>query len=172
MQSERKATVVGALKANRAEFHALLESMSADQLRAPSLNPGWTNREVLFHATLAFLLLPTLFWLLSLFTRLPRRYSRAFANGLNFATPVFNPVNAMGARIGGHLISPARLELLYGWAQRRTLRRLAKLSDADLMAGMYYPSRWDALFTEYMTLEQLLAYPIEHYHFHVGQLTR
>jgi hypothetical protein len=172
VETGRSFAIAEALKANRADFHALVESMSAEDIERPSLNPGWTNREVLFHATFGFVLVPTLFWLIRGFDRLPRSYSRTLANVLNFSTPVFNVVNAAGARIGGRLISPAHLERLYDWAHPQILRRLSRLGESELQSGMYYPSRWDGLFHDYMTLDQLLTYPLDHYRFHLSQLSR
>jgi hypothetical protein len=52
------------------------------------------------------------------------------------------------------------------------LRKLARLHEDDLQAGMSYPYRWDPLFDEYMTIERLFAYPIAHFRFHVDQLAR
>ena len=37
------------LAAARAEFHALLDSLSEEDFRRQSLNPGWTNGEILAH---------------------------------------------------------------------------------------------------------------------------
>lgn len=172
VETGRKDAIAATLEDNRAAFHALIASMSARDMRRPSLNPGSTNREVLFHATFGFILLPTLFWLVRDFDRLPQRYSKALANGLNFATPAFNVVNAAGARFGGRVISPARLERLYDRSHRNILRHLRGLTEADLQSGMHYPGRWDALFADYMTLDRLLLYPVEHYRFHVSQLAR
>jgi len=48
------------IEATRTAFHALSRSLSAaDRLRR-SKNVAWTNGEVLFHITFAFMLLPAL----------------------------------------------------------------------------------------------------------------
>ncbi len=172
MQTDNKRAIAAVLRANRAEFHALLDSMSAADRRRESLNPGWTNQEVLFHMTFAFMLIPALLWIVRGFGLLPDRYSKAFANLLNAATPAFNVVNAAGARIGCRVVSTARLARLYDRSHRAILKRLSRLSDEDLKSGMYYPARWDALFADFMTIEQILDYPVTHFRFHAGQLAR
>ena len=78
------------LEAARLEFHALVRSLSERDLRRPSLNPGWSNREILFHMTLGFLLIPILLRLVRLFNRVPPGYSTGFAKALNASTPAFN----------------------------------------------------------------------------------
>jgi hypothetical protein len=37
---------------------------------------------------------------------------------------------------------------------------------------MYYPTRWDALFGDFMTLEETIAMPITHLRFHRHQISR
>ncbi len=37
---------------------------------------------------------------------------------------------------------------------------------------MYYPTRWDANFGEFMTVEELFRYPVTHFNYHLGQIAR
>ena len=82
------------LEETRRQFHALLGSLSAEDWDAPSRNPAWTNGQLVFHMLFAFMLIPSLFWLVRFWSRLPDSYSRAFARALDFSTPLFNRVNA------------------------------------------------------------------------------
>ncbi|PXX06240.1 hypothetical protein C8E89_11413 [Mycolicibacterium moriokaense] len=36
---------------------------------------------------------------------------------------------------------------------------------------MHFPTRWDPFFNDYMTLEDIYAYPGQHFAFHARQLT-
>ena len=172
MTTPAKQAIEAELDAARAEFHALLQSFGEQDLGRQSKNLRWTNGEVLFHAAFAFMLLPWLIGIVRVSRRLPARYSGAFAKALNFSTPAFNLVNWLGPRIGGRVFNGPRLSGLYDRTHRRILRRLRRLSEEELRSGMPYPSRWDPLFDDYMTIEQLVAYPIAHFRFHVGQLSR
>ncbi len=172
MESLKKEAIKAELMTARDEFHALVRSFSEQDLRRQSLNPGWTNGEILFHMTLGFLLLPALVTIAQLWSRAPARYSRAFAGLLNWSTPAFNVVNAIGPRGGGRVLSGGRLERLYDRQHRAILRKLTRLREEELQSGMPYPSRWDPLFEDYMTVEQLFAFPIAHFRFHAGQLAR
>jgi hypothetical protein len=35
---------------------------------------------------------------------------------------------------------------------------------------MYYPTKWDPNFEEFMTLEKLFHYPVTHFNFHLTQI--
>jgi len=48
------------LETTRSVFHALLESLSEDDWRRQSLNPGWTNGEVMAHMLFGFVILSVL----------------------------------------------------------------------------------------------------------------
>ena len=160
------------LAAAQAEFHAILASLSDEAWRKRSNNPGWTNGEIVFHMAIGFFLLPFLLPLIRLAGRLPRGATKPFAAVLNLSTTPFNWVNAFGPRIGGRLLRRRTLGNTYDRVIARTLRTIDRIRDDEWQRGMYYPSRWDALFSDYMTLETLLRYPIVHLRFHTGQLSR
>ena len=159
------------LRAAQVEFHALLDAVADDGWRRPSNNPGWTNGEILFHMALGFFLLPTLLPMVRLLGRFPHGVTRPFAACLHRATGSFNRVNAVGARIGGRVLRRQRLARTFDWAMARILRMVSRVDPAEWQRGMYYPTRWDALFSDYMTLEKLLRYPIAHLRFHTDQLS-
>jgi len=50
------------------------------------------------------------------------------------------------------------------------LKKAASIKDGEWERGMYYPTRWDANFSEFMTLEKLFHYPVIHFNFHRDQI--
>ena len=88
--SEVRRRIRDELEETRSQFHTLLDSLSPAEWDAPSHNPAWTNGQLVFHMLFAFMLIPSLFWLVRFSSRLPDRYSRAFARVLDFSTPIFN----------------------------------------------------------------------------------
>jgi hypothetical protein len=167
---EDKQAVRAELVAARAEFHRLLDALADADWRRHSHNPGWTNGEILFHMALGFFMLPLLVPQMRLFGRLPRSVTRTFAAALNLATGPFNWVNGLGPRLGGRLLRRRALGTLYDWALARTLRMVDALPDDAWRRGMEYPHRWDALFQPYMTVVDLLRYPIVHMRVHAHQI--
>jgi len=167
-----KVALRNELEAARAAFHALLDSLTDEDLRRPSNNPGWTNGEVLFHMTLAFILVPILVPMLGFWGRLPRRYSKRFAGILNASTGLFNIVNGLGPRIGGRIFSRERLRKQFDRTHDAIMRRVDSASEAAWGQGMHYPTRWEPLFQDYMTLEDVLRYPTIHLAFHMDHVSR
>lgn|SRR5574341_64122 len=165
-----KAAIHSELAAAQATFHALLDSVSDEDWRKRSLNPGWTNGEILFHMTFGFMLLPNLIPLLRVFGRLPRGYSKAFAAVLNAGTGLFNWINALGARGGGRLLNRQSLSQQFDRTHARIVRLLDRIEPDEWQRGMYYPRRWDAMFDEYMTVERVFRYILVHFAFHQGQI--
>ena len=119
----------------------------------------------------AFMLVPALFWMIKFWSRLPPRWSLAFARLLDFTTPVFNRVNALGprgqARVFGRKRAAAILERVF----RSILRKVDSLREDEWSRGMHYPRRWDPLFGDYMTFEDLFRYPSAHYARHLRHLS-
>lgn len=154
----------------RKEFHKLINSLSSGDLRKRSHNPGWTNGEILFHILLGFIVVHLLFPLVMLFGKLPKSWSKIFSGILNASTPVFNVLNAIGARIGGRLLSKKSLEEKFDWVISKILNKLNKLESQEFDRGMYFPDKWDDLFKEFMTIRELFSYPIKHFKFHLKQI--
>jgi len=167
-----KARLRAELESTRADFHGLLHILSEDEWRRQSRNPGWTNGQILFHMTFGFMILRWLIPLVRVFGRLPKRYSKLFSNALDVSTPLFDRVNAFGARGGGTIFDRRRLGKRFEITYRSLLRMLDTIGDDEWGKGMYYPTRWDPLFDEYMTLEKLFQYPIIHFRFRRDQLAR
>src|SRR5262245_14607904 len=91
------------LEEARSSFHRLVAGASEAELRRPSDGTRWTNKELLFHMLLGYLILRALRRLILLFGRLPPGVSRAYARLLNEGTRPFDAVNYLGSRAGGTL---------------------------------------------------------------------
>ncbi len=172
MSDHTGRAVQAELTAARAAFHRQLAALTPDELARPSRNPAWTNGAVLFHMLLGFLVTLALLPLVWGVSSLPRPVTRPFAALLNALTPVFNALNAFGARMGGrvfrHRSFAATFNAAYAiltWALKRTGERQLE------RRGMYFPTRWDGLFEHYMSLGNVMVYPARHLQFHVAQLS-
>ena len=156
----------------RVEFHRLLESLSEQDLQKQSLNPGWTNGEILAHITFGFLIINVLLPMARLWGRLPRGSSKWFARLLNALTGPFNWVNALGARGQGKVFTHRRIGKIYDRVHVSLLKKIESIREEEWEHGMYYPTRWDSNFDEFMTLEKLFHYPVTHFKFHLTQISR
>ncbi len=176
MATTDRGSVAGLVRADldttRASIHSLLDSFSKEDWRRQSLNPGWTNGEVMAHMVFGFVVVIVLLPLTRLWGRLPKDYSRPFARMLDRFTGPFNRANAFGARMQGRLFAPDRIGAVYDRAEGWLLKKAASIGDAEWKRGMYYPTRWDSNFGEFMTVEALFRYPVTHFNFHLGQLAR
>jgi hypothetical protein len=159
------------LEASRACFHQLVAGANEAELRRSSDGTRWTNKQLLFHMLLGYLILRALRLLMWLFGRLPDGSSRVHARLLNKATRPFDAVNYLGSRLGGATLSTRRMAVMFDHVIIKLHRRLDRESDADLARGMHYPTRWDPFFTDYMTLADLYRFPTRHFEFHRRQLT-
>ena len=160
------------LEATRASFHALLDSFTEADWNRPSLNPGWTNGEILAHMLFGFIILNALLPLARVWGRLPKSSSKPLAWILNVATGPFNWFNALGARMQGRVFTHKRIGDLFDRANALLLKKVSSIKDEEWERGMYYPTKWDSNFSEYMTIEKLLHYPVTHYKFHLNQISR
>jgi hypothetical protein len=165
-------TIRSELESTRSSFHTLLDSLSEEDLFRPSLNSGWTNGEILAHMLFGFIILYILLPMARVLGRLPKSSSKPFAWMLNASIGPFNWVNALGARIQGRVFTYKRIGKLYDRVYVLLIRKVASIKDEEWERGMYYPTKWDANFSEFMTLEKLFHYPIIHFHFHLNQIAR
>lgn len=160
------------LESARAAFHTLLDSLREGDLHRQSLNPGWTNGEILAHMTFGFIITNALLPMARLWGRLPKGSSRWFAGLLNAMTGPFNWINALGARGQGRVFTFRRVGGLFDGAVAGLLGRVNSIRDDEWQRGMYYPGRWDPNFRDFMTLEKLFHYPVAHFNFHLGQIAK
>jgi hypothetical protein len=167
-----RETIHAELESTRVTFHRLLDSLTDDDLRERSHNPGWTNGEILAHMTFGFIVINVLLPMARIWGRLPRGSSKWFARLLNATTGLFNWFNALGARGQGKVFTHNRIGSIYDHAYFSLLKQLASIRDDEWQNGMYYPTQWDSNFNEFMTLEKLFHYPVIHFNFHLNQIAR
>jgi hypothetical protein len=160
------------LDSTRVAFHALLDSLSEEDWHRQSLNPGWTNGEILAHMVFGFIIVNALLPLARLWGRLPKGSSKPFAWMLDSLTGPFNWFNALGARMQAHVFTYNRIGKLYDRVSGSLSKRVGLIKDADWERGMYFPTKWDPNFSEFMTIENLFHYPIIHFNFHLKQIAR
>ena len=167
-----KAGLRGELGATRATFHALLDSLSEQDFQRQSLNSGWTNGEILAHMTFGFIVVNVLLPMTRVWGRLPKRSSKPFAWLLNLFTGVFNWFNMLGARGQGKVFTLQRIGKIFDRTHLSLLKKINSIQDEEWKHGMYYPTKWDSNFDEFMTLEKLFHYPVVHFNFHLEQIAR
>jgi hypothetical protein len=169
-----KETLRSELAASRLAFHALLDSLSEADLKKQSLNPGWTNEELLFHMALGFFVLFTLLPLARFLGRFPKSFSLPLARVLNSCTIPFNWINALGTRLAGRLAPPRSLGKTFDWVHARLLKTFDACNEQEWeRCGMYAPTHWDPVsFQDYMLLEDLFRMPLLHFTFHLKQIAR
>ena len=158
------------LNAARASFHTLVDSLSEQDFQKQSLNPGWTNGEILAHMTFGFIIINVLLPMARLWGRLPKGSSKWFAWLLNVSTRPFNWFNALGARGQGKVFTYRRIGKIYDRAYFSLLKKINAIEEDEWEHGMYYPTKWDPNFEEFMTLEKLFHYPVTHFNFHLTQI--
>jgi hypothetical protein len=167
-----KNAIRGELESTRATFHALLESLSENDLRKKSYNPCWTNGEILAHMTFGFIILNALLPMARLWGYLPKRASKIFAWILNAFTMPFNWVNALGARLQARVFTYKRIGKIYDWVYFSLVKQINSIKDDEWERGMHYPTHWDSNFSDFMTIEKLFHYPVIHFNFHLGQIAK
>src|SRR5919109_1609310 len=166
----KKDAILHQLDTAHAEFHRLLHSLSHEDFQRQSLNPGWTNGEVLAHMTFGFIVIDVLLPMARLWGRMPKNSSKWFAWLLNVCTGPFNWVNALGARGQGKVFTRRRIGKIYDRAYFSLLKKANSIQDNEWERGMDYPTKWDPNFDEFMTLEKLFHYPVKHFNFHLTQI--
>ena len=167
-----KDVIRAELESTRATFHALLDSLSENDLRKKSRNPGWTNGEILAHMLFGFIILNALLPMARLWGRLPKWTSKIFAWILNAFTAPFNWVNALGARFQARVFTYKRIGKLYDRVYFSLMKQINSIKDDEWEHGMHYPTRWDSNFSDFMTIEKLFHYPVIHFNFHLGQIAK
>lgn len=159
------------LERARTTFHRLLDQATDADLARRSNGTRWTNRQLLFHMLLGYLILRALRNLVRLMSRLPAGAGRAWARLLNAATTPFDTANYLGSWAGGTVLGRRAQAALFDRVIAALHRRLDAETDTDLARGMPYPTRWDPFFHEFMTLADLYRFPTQHFDFHHAQLT-
>jgi hypothetical protein len=93
--------------------------------------PRLANGQLVYHILFAFILVPSLFWMIKFWSRLPARYSRGFARVLNFTTPVFNRINALGPRGQAFVFGRKRAGAIFDRIHRSILKKSIRCTVAS-----------------------------------------
>lgn len=168
--NSRREEILAQLSAARAEFHGLVDTLSEQDFQTQSLNPGWTNGEILAHMTFGFIVVNVLLPIARVWGKLPKSSSKPFAWLLNVTTGPFNWFNALGARGQGKVFTRKRIGKIYDRSHFSLVKKVNSIKDEEWGHGMYYPTKWDSNFDEFMTLESLFHYPVTHFNFHLTQI--
>jgi hypothetical protein len=155
----------------RTDFSALVARSDDKVLARLSSGTRWTNRQLLFHMLLGYLVTRNLRLIVKGVSRLPPAVQRAFAGGLDVTTRPFNVINYWGSVVGGRLLSPPRMDAWMGRVIPALKRDLQQESANALPSSMPFPVRWDPYFSRQMTLLSIYHYPTLHYDHHRAQLT-
>ena len=154
----------------RDEFHTLLASISEEDWNKQSLNAGWSNGEIFAHILFGFIILNALLPLARIWGKFPKETSKPFAQFLNSVTKPFNWINALGARGQGKVFTYRRIGKIFDKVHASLLAKARNIPGNEWQNGMYYPTKWDPNFSDFMTLEKLFLYPIAHFKFHQHQI--
>ena len=166
-----REAVVAAYRRNCAELEATLAAASPDALRRRSAGTRWTNEELLYHMVFGYVVVLALLPLVRVFGRLPVSVNRGFAWLLNAATVPFDVVNYWGSKGGARIFNRRRMGAKLRRVTAALERRLRRETEPGLACRMYFPTRWDPLFKETMTLADVYAYPVAHFALHAAQLS-
>lgn len=170
--TSKREEILLQLDTTRAQFHTILDWLSEQDFQKQSLNPGWTNGEIIAHMTFGFIVVNVLLPMARLWGRLPKVSSKWFARLLNLLTGPFNWINALGARGQGKVFTYQRVGRIYDRVYFSLVKKAHSIRDDEWERGMYYPTKWDENFEEFMTLEKIFRYPVRHFNFHLTQIAR
>jgi hypothetical protein len=159
------------LERARTDFRRLLAVVEADEWNKPTSGTRWNNEQLLFHMVFGYMIVQRLLMLARLFGRLPPCLSRGYARILNAATPPFHAINYYGSCLAAQFYNRRRMAAKLDRVINSLQRSLNRERDNAFRRGMYYPTRWDPFFREYMTLADVYRYPGQHYDHHRRQLT-
>jgi DinB superfamily len=165
------ATIHAEMERARGEFHALIANSSPADLARLSNGTRWTNRELLFHMLLGYLVARNVILLVKIVSKLPIPVRRGFAALLNAGTRPFDQINYWGSRAGGRVLTRRRMLRWFDRVVSSLLRHLDRESPEALQRCMAFPSQWDPYFADWMSLGDAYHYPTLHFDHHRRQLT-
>jgi hypothetical protein len=166
-----RAPIAADLERARVDFHRLLaEAEHQDAWTEPTRGTRWTNEQLLFHMVFGYMVMQRLLILVKAFSRLPDNASHMFARVLNAATKPFDVINYYGSCAAALVYNRRRMGAKMDRVIASLQRNLARESADYVRRGMYFPTRWDPFFKDYMTLADVYRYPGHHFDFHKRQL--
>ncbi|MFJ6272388.1 DinB family protein [Pseudarthrobacter oxydans] len=155
----------------RSDLDAWLNSATAEDLSRRSSGTRWTNEELLFHMVFGYMVVRALLPLVHIISRLPAPVGKAFAALLNAGTRPFDVVNYWGSRGAALVYNRRRMARKLEKTISAITHRLERENAMSLSRAMPFPDRWDPFFKPSMTLNDVYAYPTQHFDFHARQLS-
>ncbi|HET6821771.1 MAG TPA: hypothetical protein VFH34_03930, partial [Anaerolineales bacterium] len=141
--NSKRDEILSQLASARDSFHSLLKSFSEQDFQKQSLNPGWTNGEIIAHITFGFIIVNVLLPMARVWGRLPKGSSKWFAWLLNALTGPFNWINALGARGQGKVFTRRRIGGIYDRVYASLVKKAKSIKEDEWERGMHYPVKWD-----------------------------
>jgi hypothetical protein len=166
-----QAAVRAEMESARRDFYRLIDDATRADLRRRTDETRWTNRQLLFHMLLGYLIVRALLVLVRVFGLLPDGASQTFARLLDSAHRLFHLINYLGSCAGARIILPRRMTRMLDHVIAVLQQHLQSETGSALRRGMHYPTTWDPFFADYMTLADIYHYPTQHFRFHQRQLT-
>jgi hypothetical protein len=146
----------------RLEFYALLADLQPGDWERPSLNPAWTNGELLWHITDYLFLIPEqLIWL----------QTRSFPDLTQRPPDVLNEENVRFTRAQARTQSIASIAQTYDQGHAATLAALATVQDHEWALGVLMPDMGPTFSGEYRTVETLFRYHARHFAEHAVEVS-
>jgi hypothetical protein len=164
-----RADINAEMRRAQADFHQLITTATPDDLRRRSCGTRWTNRQLLFHMVLGYLVVRTLMPLVHALGQL--RHSQGFAASLNAARRPFHQINYLGSCGGGQLLTTQAMAALLDRTIRALDHSLRSESDESLALTMHFPTAWDPNFKPTMTVLDVYHFGTRHFDHHRAQLT-
>lgn len=153
----------------QADFRSLVATASPSDLRRRTNGTRWTNRQLLFHMVLGYLVVRTLIPLVHALGRLG--HSREFAATLNAGRRPFHLINYVGACVGGQILTTGAMIALLDRTVSALQRRLDTESEPALRLTMAFPTDWDPYFQPTMSVLDVYHFATQHFDHHRRQLT-
>jgi hypothetical protein len=157
------------MEAARLRFAGLVAAADPAALRRPSAGTRWTNRQLLFHMVLGYLVVRTLLPLVRALGRLG--HSRGFAATLNAGRRPFHLINYLGSCGGGQVLTTRAMAALLDRTIQALQRSLAAETAQSLALTMHFPTAWDPYFQPTMTVLDVYHFATQHFDHHRRQLT-
>ncbi|WP_395405949.1 DinB family protein (plasmid) [Arthrobacter sp. UC242_113] len=166
-----KEQIVAGYDRAAAELRGWLADASIADLRRRSNGTRWTNEELLFHMVFGYMVVRSLLPLVRVVSGLPAPVGRAFARALNAGTAPFDAVNYWGSRAASLVYNRDRMRRKLDRTLSALARRLERETPESLSRTMPFPDKWDPFFKPLMRLNDVYAYPTQHFDFHARQLS-
>lgn len=158
-QHSDRAAIREKLEETRQAYHRLAQAIPADGWEAPSSNPAWNVRQLMWHIIYALKMLPSDLTML-------RRVRRQIPMPPGW---IFHPVNRLVTRWGARGLTPEKAVRQYDQALDKVIALLDDLQEEELLLYLNYPD-WDPALSGRVTIERLFMYPWTHFQEHYEQI--